>query len=66
MVLLVKDKEQKRIALLECLRQRPWDWTAQIIVGQIPEKCMSLGLASNTNTGQDNKTSKIYLQENKV
>ena len=72
MVVLVKDKEQKAIALLECPCQRPWDWATQIIVGQIPEKKCKLTETSDhhtANTGhisQSSKTSNEHSQENKV
>lgn len=35
--ILVKINNRKAIALLESPFQGPWDWTTQIIVGQIPE-----------------------------
>ena len=69
---MVKDKEQKAIALLECPCQGPWDWTTQIIVGQIPEKKCKLTEISDhhtATTGHISRNSKIsneYSQENKV
>lgn len=67
-VLWSKIKEQKTVAILECPCQRPWNWTAQIIIGQIPGKFKSTVSTTEPpqHISQNSKPSKEYSQENKL